>query len=58
MIIFLNVVIPVTNRFGYTYTGKVTLKPQKKDVLLIAVLTVVSALCVVFYYVWKGVITF
>lgn len=58
LIIFLNVVIPVTNRFGYTYTGKVTLKPQKKDVLLIAVLTVVSALCVVFYYVWKGVITF
>jgi len=56
LIIFLNVVIPVTNRFGYTYTGKVSLKPQKKDIILIVLLTVLSALFVVFYYVYKGVI--
>ena len=58
LIIFLNVVIPITNRFGYTYMGKVSLKPEKKDIILIAVLTLVSAVCVVLYYVYKGVITF
>ena len=58
LIIFLNVVIPITNRFGYTYMGKVSLKPEKKDYIIIAVLTVVSAICVVLYYIYKGVITF
>ncbi len=54
LIVLFNALLPVTNRMGLTYTGKTDLKIGKKEIILLIVLTVISAACVAGYYWYRG----
>ena len=55
LVIFFNALLPITNRMKLTHTGDVKLKIEKKEIIMITVLTLVSALAVAAYYWYKGV---
>ena len=54
LVIFFNALLPITNRMKLTHTGEVTLKIEKKEIVMIVLLTVVSALAVAAYYLYNG----
>ena len=54
LVIFFNALLPITNRMKLTHTGDVKLKIEKKEIVMIVVLTAVSALAVAAYYLYKG----
>ncbi|MBQ9644440.1 MAG: folate family ECF transporter S component [Lachnospiraceae bacterium] len=54
LVLLFGALLPHTNRMNLTYTGTTSLKFTKKDVLVLILLTVVSALAIVFYYWYKG----
>ncbi len=49
LILFLGALLPVTNRFNLTYSGGDKIQMQKKHIVTIVVLTLISALLVVLY---------
>lgn len=55
LILLLNALTPVTNSMDLTYTGQKRLEITKKDVVLIAVMTVISAAAIGLYYWYKGI---
>ena len=54
LVIFFNALLPITNRLKLTHTGDVKLKIEKKEAVMIAVLTVASALAVAAYYLYQA----
>ncbi|MCD8212271.1 MAG: folate family ECF transporter S component [Oscillospiraceae bacterium] len=49
LVVLFNAILPVTNRMGLTFTGNTKLKLNKKEIITLIVLTVVSALAIVVY---------
>ena len=54
LVLFFNALLPVTNRMGLTKTGDEKLRIEKKEIIAIVLLTVVSALAVAGYYLYKA----
>ena len=54
LVLFFNAMLPITNRMKLTHTGDVKLAVQKKEIIMIVLLTVVSALAVAGYYLYNG----
>ena len=54
LVLFFNALLPITNRMKLTHTGSEKLVIQKKEIVMIVVLTVVSALAVAAYYLYRG----
>ena len=54
LVILFNAIIPVTNRFGLTYTGKTDLKLEKREIILLAVMTVIAVLSIVGWFIYKA----
>ena len=54
LVLFFNALLPITNRMKLTHTGSEKLVIQKKEIVMIVVLTVVSALAVAEYYLYRG----
>ncbi len=50
LVALFRLLLPITNRFGLTYTGSGELKITKKDVIWLIVLTVVSAAALLGYF--------
>lgn len=50
LIVFLNVMAPITNRMGLTHSGNETLRIEKHHVALLVILTLISAAAVLLYY--------
>ena len=56
LIILFKALVPFTNRMGLTFTGTEKLNTTKKDIVLIVIMTIVSAVCVYLYYLYKGLV--
>ena len=54
LVLFFNAMLPITNRMKLTHTGDVKLVIQKKEIIMIVLLTLVSALAVAGYYLYNG----
>ena len=54
LVLFFNAMLPITNRMKLTHTGDVKLRIEKKEIVMIVLLTLVSALAVAAYYLYKG----
>ena len=54
LVLFFNAMLPITNRMKLTHTGDVKLAIQKKEIIMIVLLTLVSALAVAGYYLYTG----
>ena len=54
LVLLLGALLPHTNRMNLTYTGTTQLKMTRRDVLVLVLLTAVSALAILFYYWYKG----
>ena len=52
LVLLFNLLLPVTNRMGLTYTGNSKLALTKKNVLALIALTVLAAAAVAAYYLW------
>ena len=52
LVLVFNAITPVTNRMGLTYTGNGKLDISKKNIISIAVLTIVAAVVAVVYTFW------
>ena len=52
LVLLFNLLLPVTNRMGLTYTGSGTLEITKKNIITLFALTVISAAVVFAYYLW------
>ena len=52
LILVFNLLLPVTDRMGLTFSGGVKLQLTKKNIAAMIVLTVLAAALVVAYYVW------
>ena len=53
LVLFFNALLPITNRMKLTHTGSEKLVIQKKEIVMIVILTAVSALAVAGYYLYK-----
>ncbi len=54
LVLFFNAMLPITNRMKLTHTGDVKLAIKKKEIVMIVLLTLVSALAVAGYYLYNG----
>ncbi len=54
LVLFFNAMLPITNRMKLTHTGDVRLRIEKREIVMIVLLTLVSALAVAGYYLYKG----
>ena len=54
LVILFNAIIPVTNRFQLTYTGKTKLELQKKDIILLVNMTVISAAAIAGWLIYQA----
>lgn len=54
LVIFFNALLPITNRMKLTHTGNEKLVIRKKEIIMLVVLTLISALAVAAYYLYKG----
>ena len=54
LVIFFNALLPITNRMKLTHTGNEKLVIRKKEIIMLVVLTLISALAVAAYYWYKG----
>ena len=52
LVLLFNLLLPVTNRMGLTYTGSAKLELTKKNVFALIALTVLAAAAVAAYYLW------
>lgn len=52
LVLLINLLLPVTNRMGLTYTGSGKLEITKKNIITLIALTLISAAVVVAYYLW------
>ncbi|MBQ7485011.1 MAG: folate family ECF transporter S component [Oscillospiraceae bacterium] len=52
LVLLFNLLLPVTNRMGLTYTGNSKLALTKKNVLALIALTLLAAAAVAAYYLW------
>ncbi len=52
LILFLGLMLPITERFGLTHTGKANLKITKRHVVLLVILTVLSIAAVILYAIY------
>ncbi len=52
LVLLFNLLLPVTNRMGLTYTGSGKLEITKKNIITLIALTVISAAVVIAYYLW------
>lgn len=55
LVIFFNALLPITNRLKLTHTGETKLVIQEKEIIMLVLLTLVSALAVAAYYLYKGI---
>ena len=53
LVVLFNALVPFTNRMGLTYTDVTKLEIQKKDIVWLVVLTILSAAFVAGYYLYK-----
>lgn len=56
LVVLFNAVLPFTNRMDLTFTGTTSLKVTKRDWIILACLTAVSALAIFLYYRYKGLL--
>lgn len=54
LVIFFNALLPITNRMKLTHTGNEKLQIQKKEIIMLVLLTAVSAAAVAVYYWYNG----
>ena len=52
LVLLFNLLLPVTNRLGLTYTGSGKMEITKKNILTLIALTLIAAAVVVAYYLW------
>ena len=53
LVILFNALIPVTNHFKLTYTGKTKIQFTKRDIIILIIMTIVAALSIVGYLWYK-----
>lgn len=54
LVLFFNAMLPITNRMKLTHTGDIKLRIEKREIIMIVLLTLVSALAVAGYYLYNG----
>lgn len=54
LVIFFNALLPITNRLKLTHTGDTKLVIQKREIIMLVILTLVSALAVAGYYMYDA----
>ena len=53
LVILFNALIPVTNHFKLTYTGKTKIQFTKRDIIILIIMTIIAALSIVGYLWYK-----
>ena len=54
LVLFFNAMLPITNRMKLTHAGDIKLRIEKREIIMIVLLTLVSALAVAGYYLYNG----